>query len=629
MNKSATSALLAAALVFAATGAAAQGTATLPGGLTLTDATLSPATWSHGTVVRRLLIENPTALGRSVTVEIPGEPYSSGGLRSLQAAVTVAAGMRTSLVLPQPPVRLAGDDNTVGVRVEGERRKVERVGAFSSQLFHRHYSSFRGTPSVLLSRRLSGEALKERLLACARVSGAGSGSKRRPVSPAQETDPSDKTGYLALRYFNGDNVKTFAPYRHEGDAAAWPGTWLAFSAFDGCVIDARDFAEMPTAARESLRAYAAVGGRVVFMGMAALPEGWTETAEAVPRLFEDGAWREAPLGFGAVCAVASTDFSGLSSNGIARLYGGWSAAAEPLTEIHNGAGSSLKEIPVAGDLRIPVGRFLLILFAFAMLAGPGAVLYTSRRNRRIWLLALVPAVSLLFSAAILAAALLSEGITPSLRRQALTLLDQPRRQAATLGAVGIYAPVSLRDGLHFDGGTEVTPLSAVSAGRIVCGRGQHYAEGWVTPRLPAFFNLRRSETRGERLLVEVGAERVEVVNGLGAPIRRLWLCDAEGRLHAAHDLKPGEKRALESLGPPDPGEAPLSAAERARDYFGRGTPGWDVNDWHGDLLLRGAFAGTPGPGMYVAVLDGCPFLEDPLAYCRTKRSEQSIVVGRY
>jgi len=376
-----------------------------------------------------------------------------------------------------------------------------------------------------------------------------------------------------------------------------------------------------------LRAYAAAGGRVAFMGMAALPEGWTETAEAAPRLFEDGAWREAPLGFGAVRAVASTEFAGVSSNGIARLYGDWCAAAEPLTEIHRSAESSLKEIPVAGNLRIPVGRFLLILFAFAVLAGPGAVLYTSRKNRRIWLLALVPAVSLLFSAAILAAALFSEGITPSLRRQAVTLLDQPRRQAATLGAVGIYAPVSLRDGLHFDGGTEVTPLSAVSAGRIVCGRGQHYAEGWVTPRLPAFFNLRRSEARGERLLVEAGAERVEVVNALGAPIRRLWLCDTDGRLYEARDLAPGEKRALET--PRPRGAAPLSAAGRARDYFGRGTPGWEVNAWSDALLSQGTAADPPDPGTYVAVLDGCPFLEDPLAYCRTKGSERSIVIGRY
>ncbi len=576
------------AVVFAAGWAAAQGS-TLPGGLTFTDMTLIPNIWAHGAVERRFVIENPTPQTHTVTIEIPGRTYSGRGLNSLAETVVVGPGTRAEVSLIQPPVRLDGS-GTVGIRVRG-RPRVEQPSRSPSFERYRGYK----VPSVFVSKGLSAEGLKTRLIACA---------------PAATRAYMDKLN----------------PFRFEGEGAGWPKNWLAFSAFDGCVIAAADYEKMPAEAREALRAYVAAGGRVTFAGLKEIPEGWSETDGRADLPLAE-ACVVASYGFGAVSATTHGEFTAFPSNTLVRLFDSWDAASDPLV-LHSDVASCITDIPVTGNIHVPVNRFLLILLAFVLIAGPGAVIFTGRANRRIWLLALVPAISILFSAAILVYALVSEGITPALRRQAVTLLDQPRRRAVTLGALGVYAPTSLRDGLHFDRGTEVSPISNEQGGQIESGQDQHFVRGWVTPRLPAFFRLRRSEERVERLLVEEPRDgKTEVVNALGAPILRLRLCDREGRIYETRDLKPGEKRVLVSEGLRTVGAPP--AYEALRSVARSPLPGWGLakRAERAEKQLDGL--DEPGPGTYVVVLDGCPFLENPLAGFRAKETARALVAGKY
>jgi len=600
-------------VVFAAGLAAAQGSA-LPGGLTFTDLTLSPNVWTHGAVERRFVIENPTPQTHTVTLEIPGRIYSgSEGLHSLAETVVVGSGARAEVSLIQPPVGLAGSD-TVDIRVRGKPRVEQstRSPSFES------YWNRRTALSVFVSKGLSAEGLKSRLADCAPTA-AGPGYRRG------HSVRSDSSETFAAEMFTRENLDNFNPFRFEGEGAGWPKNWLAFSAFDGCVIAASDYEKMPAEAREALRAYVAAGGRVTFAGLNEIPDGWAETGDRADRPLSGEAYVESRYGFGVVSATSHGAFDAFPSNTLVRLCHSWYAASFPQL-FRNNADSCLTEIPVTANIHVPVNRFLLILLAFTLIAGPGAVVFTGRVNRRIWLLALVPAVSILFSAAILVYALVSEGITPSLRRQSVTLLDQPQRRAVTLGALGVYAPTSLRDGLHFDRGTEVSPVSSVQGGRIASGQDQHFVRGWVTPRLPAFFRLRRSEERVERLLVEEPRDgETEVVNALGAPILRLRLCDRAGRLYETRDLKPGEKRVLAEEGPRAAG-AP-SAYDGLRSAAASPLPGWGLADLVEKQMLNRL--DEPGPGTYVAVLDGCPFLENPLAGSRTKETSRALVAGKY
>jgi hypothetical protein len=598
------------AVVFAAGWAAAQGS-TLPGGLTFTDMTLSPNIWAHGAVERRFVIENPTPQTHTVTLEIPGRTYSgSAGLNSLTETVVVGPGTRAEVSLIQPPVGMAGS-GTVGIRVRGKPRMEQPSRSPSFETWGNE------TPSVLVSKGLSAEGLKTRLIECAPAASSSGHSRHSMSVTSVET-------YIG-QCFTRANMDDLKPVRFEGEGSGWPRNWLAFSAFDGCVIAAADYEKMPAEAREALRAYVAAGGRVTFAGVKEIPEGWTETGSRADRPLEGEAYVEAAYGFGVVSATVHGEFTAFPSNTLVRLCRSWYAARHPMF-FRDNAGSLITEIPVTANIHVPVNRFLLILLAFVLIAGPGAVIFTGRANRRIWLLALVPAISILFSAAILVYALVSEGITPALRRQAVTLLDQPRRRAVTLGALGIYAPTSLRDGLHFDRGTEVSPISNVQGGQIESGQYQHFVSGWVTPRLPAFFRLRRSEERVERLLVEAPRDgKTEVVNALGAPILRLRLCDREGRIYETRDLKPGEKRVLVSEGPRTAGAPP--AYEGLRSVAASPLPGWGLADLVEKQMLNRL--DEPGPGTYVAVLDGCPFLENPLAGFRAKETARALVAGKY
>jgi hypothetical protein len=575
-------------------------------GLVVTDQSFSPSAWTHGTVEHRFLVENPSAQRRTATITLPNKRYSSedGGIDALAGSVVVEAGGRAVLSLVQPPMSISGDAQFTVAEPGAEAE------AFSCRARDFQDYSHEETLSVLLSKRLSAEAL----------------------SASVEAYDAEVEKAKAKRGRHAGSHKLEA-LRLEREPEAWPENWLAYAGFDGCVLDAADYARMPEGVRSALRTYAAAGGAVTFLGAEEPPAGWCEPGGA----WRSTAWQlsEAAFGFGLVQVSVERPVA-LSGGQAGALVKAWASrkAPWPAGNSYSRHGGMMKyefehclrEIPISGGSRVPVNLFLATLLAFVLLAGPGAVIYCARTNRRIWLLAAVPAVSLAFSAAIFAAALLAEGVTPHLRRQAVTLLDQTRRQAATLGAVSVYAPTSLGGGLAFGRGTEVTPLSYgrnAEFKRIWWGRDQLFEDGWVRPRMAAFFRLRRSEERSERLVVtEREAGAVEIVNALGAPIRRLGLCDGRGGFFMAENVAPGEKRLLTSAAAA-PGKAQAFAFDKLRACYGESSPGWGL-----DTALKAALP-QPGPRTYVALLSGCPFLENPLAGRKAKELSESLVAGRY
>jgi hypothetical protein len=431
--------------------------------------------------------------------------------------------------------------------------------------------------------------------------------------------------------------------RLERDPAAWPENWLAFAGFDGCLLDAADYSRMPEEVRSGLRAYVAAGGAVTFLGAQEAPPDWCEPQGAWAPVARAPGVFETPFGFGRVQLLKASALAGLSSNQVVSLAAAWAERKAPwggepsgyhgpaIARGYPGAATAsvgyLSAIPVEGGTKEPVNLFLVTLFTFVLLAGPAAVFFAARANRRIWLLAIVPAVSLAFSAAIFAAALLAEGVTPYVRRQAVTLLDQTRRQAATLGALAVYAPAAIGRGLAFDRCTEVTPLPYGRSSdfrSIEWGREQLFDEGWIRPRMASFFRLRRSEERAERLVVtERGADAVEIVNALGAPVRRLLLNDGRGRVFSAENIAPGEKRLLQA------GAAAKAAQpegfEKMRAMYQSESPGWGLAQAQDGK----ASLAQPGARTYVAELEGCPFLESPLRDRKVKEKSKSLVAGRF
>ncbi|MHC4146903.1 MAG: hypothetical protein ACYSUD_19295, partial [Planctomycetota bacterium] len=118
------------------------------------------------------------------------------------------------------------------------------------------------------------------------------------------------------------------------------------------------------------------------------------------------------------------------------------------------ASNANQQFPVIDNLTMPIkGMFALVLI-FAVTVGPANLLILSRKNKRIWMLWTVPAVSLLTCTAVFVYAFLAEGWTGYLRAQSITILDENTHSATTIGINAFYSPLTPRGGLHFDYETE-------------------------------------------------------------------------------------------------------------------------------------------------------------------------------
>ncbi len=212
-------------------------------------------------------------------------------------------------------------------------------------------------------------------------------------------------------------------------------------------------------------------------------------------------------------------------------------------------------------------------------------------------------------------------MTPDTRIAGLTVLDQAGHHATTVGATGFYCPLTPGGGLHFDPGTEAAPL--VGAGNNSGGsremdwsQSQHFTRGWVSARVPALFHLRKSETRRERLQIIAGHGQLQVVNGLGAPIKSLWFADAGMKFYEAANIPAGQMAAMTASKPQQTPEK-TGAQGLLRDIgFAART-----------ISLDGNAAKYLTPNTYIAVLDGNPFIENGLGSAASpKRTKSSAVV---
>ena len=284
-------------------------------------------------------------------------------------------------------------------------------------------------------------------------------------------------------------------------------------------------------------------------------------------------------------------------------------------------GNANNEFPVIEDVMIPVRGIVFIMLAFILVVGPLNIFFCARANNRIAMLWTIPLISFVTCAIVFGYSLMSEGITPSSRTEAITVLDQTAHRATTLARQAFYTPLTPGGGLRYSHDTEVTPLVDVNrynggnSRELELSQSQHLTRGWVTARVPAHFALRKSETRRERITMQKLPDgRITLVNGLGADIETLWLRDDKGRLFKGEALKAGQNVALGS-DTTVPQAAPVN--NLAGLYQG---------DWSN---AHGLLTNPPGdylrPNTYLAVMAETPFIENGLGKPGKSRSRQTII----
>ena len=438
------------------------------------------------------------------------------------------------------------------------------------------------------------------------------GSQWASDASASSDNNANSAAYLP-RHANEESIESL---RAESPVSEWSGNWLAYSPFDAVVLSAADVAALTPAVFAALGDYVQAGGNLVVLGRRDLPVSWH--AAQVEPLYDGAEFR---MGFGNVLALGPENTASFKEPVRLRLREAARENARYYRNLPGDGGAANAVMAVVADLKIPVRGIVIIMLVFVVIIGPVNLYYLNRIKRRTWMLWTIPAISFVTTLLVFGYSLLREGITPDTRIAGLTVLDQTSHQAATIGGEAFYCPLTPSGGLHFELGTEATPLvsrgyGSGTAREVDWTQAQNFPRGWVSARVPAHFHLRKSETRRERIQVLNENGKLQVVNSLGAPIQSLWFADADLNLYQAGHVGAGEKGGL------IPGKSPGSpqkqgAAGMLRDLGFAGSQ-HPLGDEAGKYLLQNS---------YVAVLDGNPFLENALAPAASaKRTRISCVV---
>ncbi|HEX3857124.1 MAG TPA: hypothetical protein VHY30_07510 [Verrucomicrobiae bacterium] len=427
------------------------------------------------------------------------------------------------------------------------------------------------------------------------------------------SDNSASAASYAPGSVNADSVESL---RAESPVSEWSENWLAYSPFDAVVLNAADLSSMSPAVLGAIGDYLQAGGNVILSGKTDLPAAWHPSQN---KDLSGGA--EYDVGFGRCFAFSSENLEAIDPQSVKNLRDTVREAARYWQTLPDNGGAANAVLPIVNSLKIPVRGIVVIMLAFVIIIGPVNIIYLNRRKRRTWMLWTIPAISFATTLFVFAYSLLREGITPDARIAGLTVIDQTSHHATTIGGTAFYCPLTPGGGLHFDFGTEATPLVQIGNGsgtsrEVDWTQSQHFTRGWVSARVPAFFHLRKSETRRERIQVVNENGKLQVVNGLGAQIKSLWIADADMNVYHADNVDAGQKAGL-ILSKQSQVSEKSGAQGLNRDFGFAVVRVEELNGSAGKYLL---------PNSYLAVLDGNPFIENALASSSPKRTKSSAVV---
>jgi hypothetical protein len=412
----------------------------------------------------------------------------------------------------------------------------------------------------------------------------------------------------------------------------WSRNWMSYTAFDAVMLTAAELTAMPEELRAALLRYVEAGGSLFLVGAWNPPASWMGRRAIVRddgsfenvlderRTLPDNQAQTSYIGFGQIYVSGARDPITFPKPLWQAIKTDWQGSAADrsywqLSELNN-------LFPVADRFGVPVRGLFALMLLFVIVIGPVNLFWLALRKKRIHMLWTVPAIALFTCLAVAAFALFGEGLSATSRTEAVTILDERAHRATTIGWMGFYTAVTPGEGLHFSGETMVTPVmpgywnynGREGYRTIDLSNDTHLASGWVVSRVPAFFKLRKNETRRERLTIRAEANgAVAAVNGLGTEIRQLWYADRDGKVFSAIGIAAG---AQASLTPAT--DAPGYAPRAFRDIFGE-------PDWLNAMkTIEKSPVQSLLPGSYLAVVDRTPFLEEPLAGVETRKGRSFI-----
>jgi hypothetical protein len=201
------------------------------------------------------------------------------------------------------------------------------------------------------------------------------------------------------------------------------------------VLGTEDVASVPSDVWAALENYAAVGGSLV------VGRPSRDVRQRLPmfdREPERNAWNA--YGFGSVylCQTGAAECGGAVKS-ISETY---RLPLEPIGPPPRWETSryALRDglAPLLPNALVPLGRFLILIFLFSLVVGPGGLML-ARRKGPVALLIGVPAVALLTCLIIIGDSVLGDGFVTHASRYSFTFLDRARDRLVTSSVSGYYA----------------------------------------------------------------------------------------------------------------------------------------------------------------------------------------------
>lgn len=564
----------------------------------------------YGYLAYRVTISNRSTQARRVRIQIPASSYGYGygdSIDRITRTVDVEPGIVTRYELLQPPLPVQGHGAAVYIDGARQRQNVNiSVG--------NHAGGYNKTHIVLVSRGV-GAGLKDKI--------------DKAIEDAAAAASSSMGGYGVMYGGGYGGHEEFTLAREPRPVGEWGTSWLGYTRYMAVMITDADLKAMPSDVADALRSYVLAGGvlGIIYDGTepAEMQSWWRAWSPSrMPSSLLAGGAIE--YGLGRIHLAPSADVEAHEPKQWMEQLDAWRdfTAARATTRDTEQAN---RELPVVEGQVTPARGLLLVMLLFTLTIGPINIIALWMLKKPMLLLWTVPAIALVFSAAVMIYALLSEGITPHARTTAVTLLDQRSHHAVSIGVHGYYAPLTPGNGLWFDADTCITPqvesgsYYGSSRGQVRSideTHGQHLTTGWVAARVPAHLTVRKSETRHERLDVSFADDGTpSVVNGLGSDITNLTLVDQQNRIWTTQNLTIGQTVAMTPAGDPDALRYDLSVPIEMR-----------AADWNAADRL----ASTPEEylvsGTYLAELTGSPFLEPGIEGLKEHRT-RCVVLGYY
>ena len=571
----------------------------------------------HGCFEHRFRVTNRSTGSRQITIVLPAESYSySTGLSRLAGSIEVPAGQTAVLAIVQPPMPLLGGDQAT-VLIDGYRQSRTLSVVSSSQHGGSHY----------------GGSIQGHMLTSIRITPDVRELIRKGNNPTATT--SSSSGHHTTPV-----AAEIAAWESEGQVGDWSTNWLAYTRFDGIAITSVEIREMQQQHPEvftAVRQYVEAGGILYVVGNDwARPKEWTGTGSeegfaVLGRVFQSDSSKNVVAG-----AVGSVRTAVFSTADIWRTsLGGGRTAYTSYGSGYTGGGilgggdELLHQMPVLRDFRVPIRAILILILVFAVLIGPVNIFVLSQMKRRIWLLWTVPLTSIIASLMVYCVNYLQEGFLRQTATQSVTILDQTRQEAVTFGYVGFYSTFTPRGGATFDATTETTYACERSGYRdnarsleidVRPGGAQQMARGWIRARLPAYFAVRKAESRRKEQLEFHWEDEPNVVNHFPVDIKQVRVIAPDGTGYSAGPVTAGEKVALQK-------DADVKSCDLASYHIFLRNNSQDPRSWMRSLNVNQALPS----GFYRAELaenTQNPFLEKAVPSANDF-SHMGIVFGKY